>query len=82
MAFAHFILFVHSHFRTLVAYGPRERLVGEAAATQQIMNAKNTISDIKHLIGRKWQDPDVQALIKTVPFKTKELPNGNVGVEV
>lgn len=65
-----------------MSFGPRERIIGEAAAGQLVMNAKNTISDIKRLIGRKYNDPEVQAEIKTLPFKTKALPDGNVGIEV
>jgi len=67
---------------TLVSFGPRERLIGESAAGQLVMNAKNTVSDIKRLIGRKFNDPEVQAEIKNLPFKTKALPDGNIGIEV
>lgn len=42
-----------------------ERLVGDAAKNQVNSNIKNTIFDVKRLIGRKYDDPDVQ----------KELPN-------
>jgi heat shock protein 1/8 len=48
-----------------VAFADGERLVGDAAKNQVTSNLKNTIFDVKRLIGRKYNDPDVQ----------KELPN-------
>ena len=48
-----------------VAFADGERLVGDAAKNQVTSNLKNTIFDVKRLIGRKFNDPDVQ----------KELPN-------
>jgi heat shock protein 1/8 len=48
-----------------VAFADDERLVGDAAKNQVTSNLPNTIFDVKRLIGRKFNDPDVQ----------KELPN-------
>jgi molecular chaperone DnaK (HSP70) len=48
-----------------VAFANGERLVGDAAKNQVTSNLPNTIFDVKRLIGRKFNDPDVQ----------KELPN-------
>ena len=48
-----------------VAFADGERLVGDAAKNQVTSNLKNTIFDVKRLIGRKFNDPEVQ----------KELPN-------
>jgi len=46
-----------------------ERLVGESAKNQAGNNPENTIYDIKRIIGRKFDDPEVQKDLKTYPFK-------------
>ncbi|KAI3656063.1 hypothetical protein MP638_006049 [Amoeboaphelidium occidentale] len=46
-----------------------ERLIGEAAKNQAHQNPLNTIFDAKRLIGRRWNDKDVQQEIKTLPYK-------------
>src|SRR3989339_218847 len=45
-----------------------ERLVGQAAKRQAVTNPKNTVFAVKRLIGRKYDDAEVQGDIKTVPF--------------
>merc|ERR1712032_1434871 len=52
-----------------VAFTDSARLVGEAAKSQVAMNPENTVFDAKRLIGRKFNDPIVQADIKLWPFK-------------
>jgi molecular chaperone DnaK len=54
-----------------------ERLVGEIAKRQSIVNPENTIFSIKRLIGRKLQDPSVQFDLKRLPYKITEAPNGD-----
>jgi molecular chaperone DnaK len=39
-----------------------ERLVGEAAKRQMVMNPKNTVSFVKRYMGADWNDPDVQKM--------------------
>lgn len=46
-----------------------ERLIGEAAKNQVIVNPENTLFDIKRLIGRRFSDPTVQNDMKYWPFK-------------
>jgi heat shock protein 5 len=48
-----------------------ERLIGEAAKNQYPSNPTNTIFDAKRLIGRRFDDKEVQAEIKQLPFKVK-----------
>ncbi|RHY33926.1 hypothetical protein DYB32_001323 [Aphanomyces invadans] len=43
-------------------------------------NYKNTATDVKRLIGRKFSAPDVQEEIKNYGFKCVELPSGQVGI--
>jgi len=45
-----------------------ERLIGDAAKNQLTSNPKNTIFDVKRLIGREWSDKTVQNDIKLFPF--------------
>lgn len=47
-----------------VAFTDTERLVGDAAKNQAAMNPINTVFDAKRLIGRKFDDPVVQADIR------------------
>eukprot|EP00124_Ichthyophonus_hoferi_P001476 Ihof_evm1s78 gene=Ihof_evmTU1s78 len=49
-----------------------ERLVGDAAKNQLTTNPENTIFDAKRLIGRDWNDKDVQRDSKYFPFGLKE----------
>ncbi len=57
-----------------------ERLVGEIAKRQAIVNPENTVFSIKRLIGRKYKDPSVQYDIKRLPYKIAEAPNGDCRV--
>ncbi|KAL1970009.1 hypothetical protein VTN77DRAFT_6414 [Rasamsonia byssochlamydoides] len=52
-----------------VAFTDEERLIGDAAKNQYSSNPSRTIFDIKRLIGRKFDDKDVQRDIKNFPFK-------------
>jgi molecular chaperone DnaK len=57
-----------------------ERLVGELAKRQAIVNPENTIFSIKRLIGRKFKDAIVQNDIKRLPYKIAEASNGDCRV--
>ncbi|KAB5585487.1 heat shock protein 70 family [Coniochaeta sp. 2T2.1] len=54
---------------SFVAFTDTERLIGDAAKNQVAMNPANTVFDAKRLIGRKFDDAEVQADMKHFPFK-------------
>jgi len=56
-----------------VAFTDTERLIGDAAKNQVAMNPSNTVFDAKRLIGRKFDDPVVQADMKHWPFTVKNI---------
>ncbi|KAF9067294.1 heat shock protein 70 [Rhodocollybia butyracea] len=52
-----------------VAFTNGERLFGDDAKKQASMNLNNTVFDVKRLIGRRFDDAQVQANMKHLPFK-------------
>lgn len=56
-----------------------DRLVGQVAQRQRVTNAKNTIYGVKRLIGRKFNDKEVQKDIDIMPF---EIVKKGTGVAV
>lgn len=59
----------------------KERLVGQTAKRQAVINPDNTIFSVKRLIGRGFDDPEVQRDIKLMPYKIKKSGN-HVKVEM
>lgn len=57
-----------------------ERLVGRPAKRQAIVNPENTIFSVKRLMGRKFDDPEVQRALKILPYKVDAAPNGDARV--
>ena len=54
---------------SMVSFTKKDRLVGDAAKNNSSKNAENTVYDAKRLIGRKFNDKEVQEDIKRWPFK-------------
>ena len=59
-----------------------ERLVGQIARRQAITNPENTIFAVKRLIGRRFEDAEVQRMMKIAPYKIVKGDNGDAWVEV
>ncbi|ODV86803.1 hypothetical protein CANARDRAFT_27191 [[Candida] arabinofermentans NRRL YB-2248] len=58
-----------------------ERLVGIPAKRQAVVNPENTLFATKRLIGRRFEDSEVQRDIKQVPYKIVKHSNGDAWVE-
>jgi molecular chaperone DnaK len=67
---------------SVVAINPKtdERMIGQVAKRQAVTNPRNTIYSIKRFMGRKFKDPEVQRVLKVVPYEVREAPNGDVRV--
>lgn len=58
-----------------------ERLVGIPAKRQAVVNPENTLFATKRLIGRRFEDEEVQRDIKQVPYKIVKHSNGDAWLE-
>jgi len=67
---------------SIVAISETERLVGAVAKRQAITNPEATIYEAKRLIGRQFDEPEVQKLIKHLPYKVVKAQNGDAWIEV
>ncbi len=69
---------------SVVAINPKtgERMVGQVARRQAIVNPENTIFSIKRFMGRKYSDPEVQRAMSFVPYQVSAAPNGDVRVHM
>ncbi|KAJ7176556.1 heat shock protein 70 family [Mycena filopes] len=67
---------------SLVAFGPKQRSIGESAKTQETSNFRNTIGSLKRLLGRTHADSEVQEIEKKFINATLVDVQGTVGVEV
>lgn len=67
---------------SFVAFTDSEKLVGLAAKNQYAMNPKNTIYEVKRLMGRKFDDPEVQEDIKRFTYKVIRSKTGYPEIEV
>ena len=59
-----------------------ERLVGQIAKRQAITNPINTVYAVKRLIGRKFEDQEVQRDLKILPYKIVRADNGDAHIEI
>lgn len=60
----------------IVCFGDKQRFLGTAGASSTMMNPKNSISQLKRLIGRQFADPELQRDLKSLPFAVTEGPDG------
>ncbi|MGL5039288.1 MAG: Hsp70 family protein, partial [Aeromonas sp.] len=68
---------------SIIAYADDgEILVGQPAKRQAITNPNNTLFAIKRLIGRRFEDEEVQRDLKIMPYTIAKADNGDAWVEV
>ncbi len=68
---------------SIVAYTEEgEILCGASAKRQAVTNPKNTLYAVKRLIGRRFEEKEVQKDIGLTPFKIMKADNGDAWVEV
>ncbi len=65
---------------SIVAYAPDEVLVGASAKRQAVTNPKNTVYASKRLIGRKFNEKEVQKDLDLMPYEIFESKNGDAWV--
>ena len=66
---------------SVVAFANDEVLVGQPAKRQAVTNPTNTVYAVKRLIGRRFEDDEVQKDIDMVPYKIVKADNGDAWVE-
>ena len=59
-----------------------ERYVGQIAKRQAVTNPENTLFSVKRLMGRKFQDSEVQNAINRLPYKIVQASDGDAHVEM
>ena len=69
-------------YPSVVAVNPKtgERLVGQVAKRQAVINPDNTIYSVKRFMGRKYDDPEVARAREYVPYDVSKAANGDVRV--
>jgi molecular chaperone DnaK len=67
---------------SIVAYAEDDEILcGASAKRQAVTNAKNTLYAVKRLIGRRFEEKEVQKDIDLMPFKIVKADNGDAWVE-
>ncbi len=69
-------------FPSIVAVNPKtgERLVGQVAKRQAVINPQNTVYSVKRFMGRKFDDVEVQRALDYIPYDVKKASNGDIRV--
>jgi molecular chaperone DnaK len=70
-------------FPSVVAFAKNgERLVGQTARRQAVVNSENTVFSVKRLMGRRYDDPEVAKARKILPYKIVEGPSGDARIHI
>lgn len=67
---------------SVVSFSDTERLVGDGAKNQAAMNPTNTLYDVKRLMGKRFNDADVQEAIKQLSYKVVDDGNNRPQIVV
>lgn len=66
---------------SVIAIDNKSEIVGIAAKNQMVTNPEQTFYSIKRLIGRKWEDAEVQKDVKLFPFEIRKSAKGGVEIK-
>jgi heat shock protein 4 len=66
---------------TMIAFGEKERYIGEPALTQWMRYLKSTVTDVKRILGKKYSEKDVEIESKRAAYKMVEQ-DGKLAVQV
>jgi len=69
-------------FRTYVTFDKSTRIIGQASKAMEITNPKNTICNFKRLLGRRYQDANIQQEKELNGYSIVEGKGGSVNIEV
>jgi molecular chaperone DnaK len=70
-------------FPSVVAFAKNgERLVGQTARRQAVVNSDNTVFSIKRLMGRRYDAPEVEKAREILPYKIVSGPAGDAQVHI
>jgi len=68
---------------SVVGFSDKQRIMGVGAKNQLLTNLKKTVFNFKHMLGRKFKDPYVQAcVLKGLPYDIKEGKNGEIRINL
>ncbi|KAH3902245.1 probable Heat shock protein homolog SSE1 [Saccharomycodes ludwigii] len=67
---------------TVVGFGPRNRFLGEAGKNKETSNIKNTVGNLKRIIGLDYDHPDFPTEAKFFSSKLVKLEDGKIGTKV
>src|SRR3972149_11638562 len=68
---------------SIVAFSEKaDRLVGQIAKRQAVVNPVNTIFAVKRLIGRKFDAPEIERTRSFLPYQLNRAPNGDIRIKV
>lgn len=66
----------------IVCFGEKQRFIGAAGSASAMMHPKSTVSQVKRLIGRRYDDPVVQKELMVLPFESCESPDGGISIKL
>jgi molecular chaperone DnaK len=68
---------------SIVAFSEKgDRLVGQIAKRQVVVNPVNTIFAVKRLIGRKYDSPEISTVRGFIPYQLNRAPNGDIRIKI
>jgi molecular chaperone DnaK (HSP70) len=66
----------------IVAFNSLQRLIGTSAQNQMVTNFKSTVSQVKRLVGRKYDEPGMEAELSQLPYNCVQMDSGEIGIKV